>query len=109
MRSLIIGASGQVGQALVAALGNQKWPSKGTGHQHLEAGEGLLPLDVEDGAATEALIQNQEPEAVFFTSGWTWVDGCEADEARALRLNAEAPARAAAAAAKLGASFVFYS
>jgi dTDP-4-dehydrorhamnose reductase len=109
MRCLIIGASGQVGQALAAALDNQKWPWKGTCHQHSLPGQSLLPLDIADGPALDALIQNQEPQAVFFPSGWTWVDGCEDDEAKAVRLNAQAPAQAAAAAARLGAAFVHYS
>ncbi len=48
-------------------------------------------------------------DCVFFPAALTWVDRCEAEPAEAMRVNRDAPAAAARAAAKQGAPLVFYS
>lgn len=55
------------------------------------------------------LLDSQQPELVVYAAGWTWVDGCESDPARAERENHTWPAQAAAVASARGARFVFLS
>ncbi len=109
MKNLVVGASGQVGQALVRAFKIQNKPWVGTAHTRAQAEPGLRPLDLEDLEAAPALIRELGPSAVYFPAGWTWVDGCEADEEKAQRINALAPEAAARAARLAGAAFVYFS
>ena len=46
---------------------------------------------------------------VFYPAGFTWVDGCERDPARARAANLEQPLNLARAAAEVGARFVYFS
>ena len=46
---------------------------------------------------------------VFYPAGFTWVDGCERDPARAYSSNLEQPLNLARAAPKVGARFVYFS
>ena len=64
---------------------------------------------VTDSTATARLIEGSEADAVFFAAAYSHVDGCEDDPARAFALNRDAPAAAAAVAARRQAAFVFYS
>jgi dTDP-4-dehydrorhamnose 3,5-epimerase len=66
-------------------------------------------FDAAADAACDALLATFAPTAVIICAGWTWVDGCERDEARAFALNAEAPARLARAARRAGARTVYLS
>jgi len=113
MKILVIGGSGQVGQALLKAAGRQHWQAVGTGFaaadKDAQYPQPLIDLDILDHAAVRALVASEAPGAVFFPAGWTWVDGCEADEAKAMAINALAPEAAAKAAWEAKAGFVFYS
>ena len=46
---------------------------------------------------------------MFYPAGFTWVDGCERDSARAYAANLEEPLNIARAAAALNAKFVYFS
>jgi dTDP-4-dehydrorhamnose reductase len=46
---------------------------------------------------------------VFYPAGFTWVDGCERDPARARSANLDQPLNLARTAAEIGARFVYYS
>jgi dTDP-4-dehydrorhamnose reductase len=120
MRPLILGASGQVGQALIAVCEARGWDWAGSFHEHPEvlspspASGALHPgrtfaLDLNDPAAAAACLRERAPDLVFLPSGWTWVDGCEDDPERARRINALAPEAVAGECSRLGAGLVFYS
>jgi dTDP-4-dehydrorhamnose reductase len=107
VRVLVVGGSGQVGAALTGLLA-------GRGHQvvatHYRAPQrDTRALDLLDTAAVRALVDEVAPDVVFFSAAITHVDACEDDPEEAFRVNAEAPAAAARAAAARGARFVFFS
>ncbi|KAL1527264.1 hypothetical protein AB1Y20_015939 [Prymnesium parvum] len=108
-RILIIGASGQVGAALVEAYG----PRNCIGTYSSTAQPNMVPFDLSAAAMNpqlaEDLIQMVYPTVVCICAGMTWVDGCERDAALANRLNCVGPAVVAAAARKFGAKTVWYS
>ncbi len=108
MRALILGASGQVGQALIRECGRRGWEWAGSYHEH-PVGRGLFRLDLGDLAAAARAVEGSGAGAVFLPSGWTWVDGCEDDPERARLLNALAPEAVARACARSGARLVVYS
>ncbi len=66
-------------------------------------------LDVTDPAAVRRAIGTVAPKTVINLAGWTDVDGAEAHPDAARRLNVEAPALVAAAAAEVGALMVHLS
>ena len=99
MKALITGAGGQLGQALQAAA---------------PKGVVLLPLgrdalDIGDAAAVEALVKAEKPDLILNAAAYTAVDKAEGDAAQAYRINAEAPAHLARAAAAVGARLVHVS
>ncbi len=107
MRALIIGASGQVGAALIERLtaGGHDWV--GT-YAHVPR-PGLQPLDMTDHRGTERLIAETAPDWVFCVGALTFVDYCEEHPDEAFCVNRDAAAVAARAAAKRGAGVVYYS
>src|SRR5262245_46496435 len=107
MRALVIGASGQVGAALGVRLGMRGHAWMGT--FAAVARPGLRPLDIGDGKAVQALIEEVAPDWVFCAGALTHVDDCEEHPEEALRLNRDAPERVAREAAGRGAGIVFYS
>ncbi len=100
MRLVVTGASGMLGQDLVAA---------GTDAGHEVVGLSHEELDITDPAQLEASFEILEPEAVINCAAWTDVDGAEAEEAAATAVNGEGAGNVAAAAAQAGASVVFPS
>ena len=107
MRALVIGASGQVGAALVDRLTTRGHDVVATHHR--VAQPGTRPLDLTDTIATERLIAETEPDWVLCPAGLTHVDYCEDYPEAAMAVNRDAPAVAAQAAAKRRAGFVFFS
>ncbi|MBM3221984.1 MAG: SDR family oxidoreductase [Candidatus Rokubacteria bacterium] len=105
LRALVVGASGQVGGALARQLAARGSTAVGT--HHGAPAPGTVPLDVSDHAAVAARVA--VADVVFFTAAFSHVDGCEDDPARAFAVNRDAPAAAAALAARRHAPFVLYS
>lgn len=108
-KALIFGASGQVGQALIAELESRGWGWEGSFFEHREVNPRLFKLDLSDLSAIRREVFARAPQALFLPSGWTWVDGCEDDPDRATLVNARAPEAAADAAAHLNIPLVYYS
>jgi dTDP-4-dehydrorhamnose reductase len=108
-KALILGASGQVGQALARELEGRGWDWQGSFHEHAEVDPRLFRLDLSDLPSLRREVLARTPGAVFLPSGWTWVDGCEDDPARAFLINARAAEAAAEAAALLNCALVYYS
>ena len=107
MRALVIGASGQVGAALLSALRARGHEARGTYGHH--AAPGLEPLDLADHAAVARVVTNARPDWVFCPAGLSHVDYCEDHVHEAFAANRDGPAAAARAADATGAGFVFYS
>ncbi|HEY8215722.1 MAG TPA: dTDP-4-dehydrorhamnose reductase [Acidimicrobiia bacterium] len=103
MKILVTGSGGQVGRELVAAFADQDLTALDRQR-----------LDVADREAVLAAITSLRPDAVVHAAAWTDVDGCEGDEARALRVNglgtrhvAEAARRVDAHMCALSTDYVF--
>ncbi len=107
MRALVIGASGQVGGALLRLLRDRGDPVVGT--YHSRPVPGLQPLDVTDAAAADRLVRDERPTVVFLPAALTAVDYCETHRDEAWRSNVDAPATVARAAATAGAKLVLFS
>jgi len=108
-RILVIGASGQVGGALLEAYGERNCIGTYCGSKV----EGMVHFDLEKSAMqpqlAEDLMQSCYPTVVCICAGFTWVDGCENQPAKANQMNNRGPAVVAAAAKAVGAKVVWYS
>lgn len=100
MRVLVFGAAGQVGRETFEAARR-----RGVALVALTRAEADLSTP---GAAADA-VARIVPDAVINAAAWTAVDKAETETAAARRLNAEAPAEIAAAAARAGARLVHLS
>ncbi len=105
---LIVGGFGQVGEQVRRRLGSDRAIVTST-HQRDDA----IRLDLgrlrEDPTAAVGLLATRPFCAVLCVGALTDVDGCEADEDRAMAINATGPALLAAAAAARSIPFVFFS
>jgi dTDP-4-dehydrorhamnose reductase len=95
MRLLVIGGSGLVGSQVVRAARAAGHTVVGTYRSHPLPG--LVPFDGADEVALATLLRVAQPDAAVHAAGWTWVDGCEDNPARALEENAHQPERLARA------------
>ena len=103
----MIGGSGQIGGWLLRVLADRGHDAVGT--FATVPFPGLHPLDAADVDAAANWVEAQAPDVVFYPAGFTWVDGCERDRARAYAANLEQPLGLARAAARVGARFVYFS
>ncbi len=107
MKAVVIGGSGQIGGWLLHHLHARNHEAVGT--YHTVAFPGLLRLDGADLAASAAWLREKRPDWVFFPAGFTWVDGCQRDPAKARGANRDQPLNLARAAAEIGAKFLYFS
>jgi dTDP-4-dehydrorhamnose reductase len=107
LRAVVIGGSGQIGGWLLRVLEERGHDAIGT--YSSAAFPGLVQLDAASRAAAAAWLLDQAPDVVFYPAGFTWVDGCERDRARAYAANFDEPLNLARAAAAIGARFVYFS
>jgi dTDP-4-dehydrorhamnose reductase len=98
-RVLVVGAAGQLGQTVVAAL-QQQWPTVGLTR---------ADLDLTSAAAVRRAIADLAPWAIVNCAGYNDVDRAEQEPIRALDGNAFAVRNLAKAAETAGATFVHYS
>ncbi|KGQ18666.1 dTDP-4-keto-L-rhamnose reductase [Lysobacter dokdonensis DS-58] len=109
MTVLLLGGDGQLGRRLrgaLAPLGDLVVTSRGG---TLADGTVCEALDLADLDAIDALIARVAPQIVVNATAHTAVDRAESEPDLAHRINAEAPARIAAACAARDAYFVHYS
>jgi CDP-6-deoxy-D-xylo-4-hexulose-3-dehydrase len=107
-KALVIGASGQVGGALLRVLERSEFKAVGTFHAHVRPG--LVPLDLGDGAAVCACLASVEPAIVFVAvNNPGGVDWCEDNPDEAQEAHVGGMRRVLEAAAPLRARLVFYS
>lgn len=107
LRAVVVGGSGQIGGWLLRTLAQRGHQAVGT--YATVAYPGLVHLDAADLDASAAWIWEQAPDVVFYPAGFTWVDGCERDPARAYSANLEQPLNIARVAAEAGSKFVYFS
>ena len=107
LRAVVIGGSGQIGGWLLRTLAENGHEAVGT--YATVPYPGLTHLDAADLEASSAWLVAQKPDVVFYPAGFTWVDGCERDPAKARAANVEQPLNLARAALASGAKFVYFS
>ena len=100
MRLLVTGAAGMLGLDVVAA-------AERAGHDVVALAR--RDLDIADPGAVRAAVARHRPRAVVNCAAWTDVDGAEAAEADATRINGDGAGNVAAAAAAGGALVVHVS
>ena len=109
MKLLLLGGDGQLGQRLLQALAPLGDVAATTVSGRLADGTDCERLDVTDLDAIDALIQRIAPDVVVNATAHTAVDKAESEPDLAQRINADAPARIAAACAARDALLVHYS
>jgi len=98
VKPLVAGASGQLGRALVALLGERvAWAG------------GQEALDVRDAARVRDVVRQVRPDVIFNASAYNRVDAAEAEPEAALATNALGPMNLGRAAGEVGALFVHVS
>jgi dTDP-4-dehydrorhamnose reductase len=97
MKIVITGAAGMLGQDVVRT-------ARAANHEVVPLAR--EDLDLLDGALVRRIVAREIPNAVINCAAWTDVDGAEAHEDAATRVNGEAAGMLAAAAAEVGASIV---
>ncbi len=104
MRSLVIGASGFVGETLY----RQALPEAvGTYCSH--AAPNLWPLDIRDAQAVARVLREAGCEVVFLPAAQPHVDWCEEHPQESAAVNVEGTHTVARVAAELGMRLVFFS
>lgn len=99
MKALILGASGQLGRAL---LSNAPTDVEIVAH-------GSDTLDITDAARVDAAIATVRPDIILNAAAYTAVDKAESDKERAMAVNGTAVGVIGRAAAHAGARFVHVS
>ena len=107
MKAIVVGGSGQIGGWLLKVLQERGHDAVGT--YATVAFPGLHHLNAADLETSAAWVRSQKPDVVFYPAGFTWVDGCERDHAKARAANLEQPLNLAKAAAESNARFVYFS
>jgi dTDP-4-dehydrorhamnose reductase len=97
VRLLVLGATGMLGRDLMRAAGDQA------------VGLGSADADITDPDALRTAVEEAGPDVVVNCAAIADVDGSEADEERAMRVNAEGAGYAADAAARAGAAVAYLS
>lgn len=100
MKIAVVGARGMLGQDVVDAA---------NAVHHEVVGFDLPELDITDFDAIVRAFERELPALVINCAAWTDVDGAEAHEAEALRINADGAGNVAAAAAHVGARVIHLS
>lgn len=108
-RNLIIGASGQVGGALIERLGLSTCFGTFSTGAVPHATQFCMREAAEDSRLISDLLTATKPHVVYICAAKTWVDGCEQDEVTTRSINTHAPTLLAKLASQLGSKIVFFS
>lgn len=98
MKTLITGVSGQLGKALSGSL-------SGTEFLGVDARE----MDITDPSAVKRVMKGYQPDVVIHTAAYTDVDGAEANQEQAYRVNALGTQNVALACHNIGAAMALIS
>ena len=96
---LVTGANGQLGRDLMDVLG----PA------HEVVGVDIDRLDIRDGRAVDAFMQEVKPNTVIHAAAYTDVDGCEKDHETAFAVNSDGTRHVARACREFGARLIHIS
>jgi dTDP-4-dehydrorhamnose reductase len=107
LRAVVIGGSGQIGGWLLRVLAERGHQAVGT--YASVSFPGLIKLNAAERENAAAWLKQQAPDVVFYPAGFTWVDGCQRDQARAYAANLDEPLNLARAAAASNARFIYFS
>lgn len=112
-KSLVIGASGQVGGAIVEQLRKQGVTTRGTYADNKPPAEDsssfdFVHLDITDHERVAEVVSQFKPDHIYLAASYTNVDGCEKDPDRSLAVNVLAVRSIVAAAADLSACRLVY-
>ena len=107
MRALVVGGSGQIGGWLLRHLAERG--HEGIGTFATVPYPGLIPLDASETDSAREFVRSTAPDVLFYPAGFTWVDACERNSARAYAANVEQPLAVARVAAERGARVVYFS
>lgn len=99
MRVLVIGAAGQLGQAMAARLASE--------HEVVPSVRG--DVDITAHGAVMQLVQRVAPQAIVNCASYNDVDGAQSRQAHAFAVNAFAPRTLARAAEAVDATLIHYS
>ena len=103
-RTLLIGASGQLGRALKSRFAD--WPLITASHRH--TGPGDLRIDLGDVVSTRNLIEHTSADVILIAGAMCNVDGCEQDMEACNRINTRGPVLIAELARDRGARVVLF-
>ncbi|MDQ3288606.1 MAG: dTDP-4-dehydrorhamnose reductase [Pseudomonadota bacterium] len=109
MKILLLGGAGQVGTELRRSLAPLGELVTTTRDGQLQDGAPAVALDLSDTDAIAPLLVRIRPDVVVNATAYTAVDRAESEPETAFRVNAEAPARIAAACAQGGATLIHLS
>ncbi|GAB3343210.1 dTDP-4-dehydrorhamnose reductase [Marilutibacter aestuarii] len=109
MKSLVFGANGQVGQALLHSLAPLGAVVAATRDGELVGGGRCESVDLANGTGIGSLIERVRPDVVVNAAAYTAVDKAEQEPDLAFRINAEAPAAMARECQRLSIPLVHYS
>jgi len=98
MKVLITGCKGQLGLEIIRQLNNEG------GHTLIETD--VHNLDITNQQEVFNLVKTEKPDVIINCAAYTNVDGCEANELDAYRVNAHGPQNLSAAAFAIGSKIV---
>jgi dTDP-4-dehydrorhamnose reductase len=98
MRILILGATGMLGQDLLAAFS-----------RHDVTSAGSRDADLSNALQVSQLMQRTRPEWTVLAAAYTNVDGCETDPAKAFSVNRDGAVHVAESAHQIGSRLLFVS
>lgn len=106
MKVIIIGASGQVGGAIMR-LAPKDWETTGT--YSGKPKPGLIHLDVSNRKEVFEVFEKVRPDVAILSAAFTNVDLCETDKERADAVNVSGPLNICDASVKHGSKMVYMS
>ncbi len=109
MTDLVIGASGQVGGAIVDYLKSEEKEVVGTYTNHNPPHFPLTHLDISDKNQVDELIARLKPKNIYLSSSYTNVDGCELDPDLSHSVNVQGALNVFEAAIKCDAKVIYFS
>ena len=108
MKVLVIGASGQVGGAILERLKqNKQFEVKGTFSDNSKPG--MEKLDITDKQQVFPFIKKEKPDVVVLAAAWNAVDGIEQEKEKAWKINVEGVKNVADACRAVNARLVYTS
>jgi dTDP-4-dehydrorhamnose reductase len=107
MRSLILGATGQIGSLLAAECELRDDVVQGTWYRRPHAEH--VPLDLRDEDAVRSLVRDFQPDAVFLAAGLTQIDFAESNPAECRDVNVIGVENVVEAMAETAAKLVYFS